>query len=218
MALGRDAWSFKKVKDNPTRSSRLLPLLGALALIVSLSLLAFAYLKGSVVDSIHQARQAEEEERLEDAMARHRDLTSFLRNSRLLQSLFWREYSQSLAGQMRILYSQRNFDEVIALADSVVQEEIDDLATVYFWSGNAFFAKGADRDAAEDSYSGFNRAEAHYRKALELDEEGRWEIRYNFELVRTVLDQAEKSQGKKPVKIMRPSEATTGRPSKKVEG
>ncbi len=165
-----------------------------------------------------RASQEEEREQFEHALDEYQDSIRFLRTSRLMQSLFWREYSQALIGQMRVQYRLDNYDEVISLADSIVQEEIDDMAAAYFWSGNAFFAKGVDRDAEEDSYSWFNRAEANYRKALELDELDRWGIRYNFELVRTVLDQAETSQGKKPVKIMRPSEAMTGKPARKVEG
>ena len=206
------------MKQNRRSQSRILPLFSALLLIVSLAVLALGYLKGSVGHSLNHARQLEEAERFEEAFEEYQELADFLRGSRLLYSRFQDQYSEAMVGQMELLYRRQRYDEVIALADSSIQEEVTDLAAVYFWSGNAFFLKGVNQDVGEDSYSWFNRAEVNYRKALEHDQRERWGIRFNFELVRTLLAEAENNRGKEPIKIMRPTEALTEQLVKKVEG
>ena len=56
----------------------------------------------------------------------------------------------------------------------------------------------------EDTFAWFHRSQDLYRKYLEQDNEQRWNIRFNYELVRTALEQAKQDQDDKPVKVLRP--------------
>lgn len=140
----------------------------------------------------------------EEAMTEYRDLVEFLKTWSLLRSQFEEEYSAAMVAQLRLLYQLGKYDEVVELADICIQEEIKDVAAAYFWSGNAYFQKGINEEMMEDAFAWFHRSQDQYRKSLEKDNQERWNIRFNYELVRTALEQAEQDQDDKPVKVLRP--------------
>jgi tetratricopeptide (TPR) repeat protein len=104
------------------------------------------------------------------------------------------------------LFRLERYDEAIELSDIAIQEDVNDLAAAYFWSGNSYFLKGVNEPSMEDAFAWFNRAQDQYRKALEKDAEARWGIRFNYELIRTALEQAQQEEDAEPVKILRPKE------------
>ena len=181
-----------------------LPLLLALVVITSVVLLAYAYLQSSVGGREQRAQQLEHDQMAEEAMTEYQNLVEFLSNSSVLKTQFEEEYSSAMVAQLRLLYQMEKYDEAIELADICIQEDIHDLAGAYFWSGNAFFQKGIHEEMMEDAFAWFHRSQDQYRKSLEKDSEQRWNIRFNYELVRTALEQAEQDQDDKPVKVLRP--------------
>ena len=185
---------------------KILPLLLALLVIVSLGLLSYSYLQSSVTSRQEQAQELEDGNKSEEAMDAYRSLAGYLGNLSVLKSRFEEEYSSAMVAQLRLLYAMQKYDEAIELADICIQENISDLAAAYFWSGNAFFEKGINEEAMEDAYAWFNRSQDQYRKALEQDVQQRWNIRFNYELIRTALEQAEQDQDDKPVKVLRPKD------------
>ena len=185
---------------------KILPLLLALLVIVSLGFLSYSYLQSSVASRQEQAQELEEGNKVEEAMDAYRSLAGYLGNLSVLKSRFEEEYSSAMVAQLRLLYAMQKYDEAIELADICIQENISDLAAAYFWSGNAFFEKGINEEAMEDAYAWFNRSQDQYRKALEQDVQQRWNIRFNYELIRTALEQAEQDQDDKPVKVLRPKD------------
>ncbi len=182
---------------------RFLPLVLALIVISSSILLAYSYLQSSASNRLERAQQFESNELTEEAMAEYQNVIEFLNSSSLLRGQFEEEYSDAMIGQLRLLYQMERYDEAIELAQICIQEEITDSAAVYFWSGNAFFQKGTHEAAMEDSFTWFHRAQDQYRQGLEKDAGQRWNIRYNYELVRTWLEQAEQEEGDEPMKILR---------------
>lgn len=185
---------------------KILPLLLALLVIVSLGFLSYSYLQSSVASRQEQAQELEDGNKAEEAMDAYRSLAGYLGNLSVLKSRFEEEYSSAMVAQLRLLYAMQKYDEAIELADICIQENISDLAAAYFWSGNAFFEKGINEEAMEDAYAWFNRSQDQYRKALEQDVQQRWNIRFNYELIRTALEQAEQDQDDKPVKVLRPKD------------
>ena len=183
---------------------RFLPLLLALIVIGSSVLLAYSYLQSSVSGRQETAQQFESDELTEEAIAEYQDVVEFLSSSSLLRGQFEEDYSDAMIGQLRILYQLERFDEAIELAEISIQEEITDSAAAYFWSGNAYFQKGIHEEMMEDAFAWFHRAQDEYRKGLEKDAGERWNLRYNYELVRTALEQAEQEEEDEPVKILRP--------------
>ena len=189
-----------------TPDFKILPLLLALLVIVSLGFLAYGYLQSSVAGQEERAQQLESNNQSQEAMEEYQGLVQYLGNLSVLRSRFEQEYSSAMVAQLRLLYAMERFDEAIELADICIQENISDLAAAYFWSGNAFFQKGINEEAMEDAFAWFNRAQDQFRKALEQDSQERWNIRFNYELIRTALEQAEQDQDDKPVKVLRPKD------------
>lgn len=189
-----------------TPNLKILPLLLALLVIVSLGFLAYGYLQSSVESQTERAQQLEDSNQTQEAMEEYQNLVQYLGNLSVLRSRFDKEYSSAMIAQLRLLYSMERFDEAIELADICIQEDISDLAAAYFWSGNAFFQKGINEEAMEDAFAWFNRSQDQFRKALEQDSQERWNIRFNYELIRTALEQAEQDQDDKPVKVLRPKD------------
>ena len=185
---------------------RFLPLLLALIVITSVVLLAYSSLQSSVSGRQETAKQFENDALTEEAMTEYQDAIEFLGSSSLLRGQFEEQYSDAMVGQLRILYQLERYDEAIELAEISIQEEITDSAAAYFWSGNAFFQKGIQEEMMEDAFAWFHRAQDQYRKGLEKDDQQRWNIRYNYELVRTALEQAEQEEEDEPVKVLRPRE------------
>jgi len=183
-----------------------LPLLLALIVITSVIVLAYAYLQSSVGGREQRARQLEHGEMAEEAMTEYKNLVEFLSSPSVLRTQFEEEYSAAMIAQLRLLYQMGKYDEAIELADICIQEDIHDLAAAYFWSGNAYFQKGIQEEMMEDAFAWFHRSQDLYRKSLEKDSEQRWNIRFNYELVRTALEQAEQDQDDKPVKVLRPKD------------
>ena len=181
-----------------------LPLLLALIVITSVILLAYAYLQSSVSGREQRAQQLEHGQMAEEAMTEYKSLVEFLSSSSVLRSQFEEEYSGAMIAQLRLLYQMGKYDEAIELTDICIQEDIEDVAAAYFWSGNAYFQKGIQEEMMEDAFAWFHRSQDQYRKSLEKDSEQRWNVRFNYELVRTALEQAEQDQDDKPVKILRP--------------
>ena len=181
-----------------------LPLLLALIVITSVILLAYAYLQSSVSGREQRAQQLEHGQMAEEAMTEYKILVEFLSSSSVLRSQFEEEYSGAMIAQLRLLYQMGKYDEAIELTDICIQEDIEDVAAAYFWSGNAYFQKGIQEEMMEDAFAWFHRSQDQYRKSLEKDSEQRWNVRFNYELVRTALEQAEQDQDDKPVKILRP--------------
>ena len=189
-----------------TPDFKILPLLLALLVIVSLGFLAYGYLQSSVASQEERAQQLESNNQSQEAMEEYQGLVQYLGNLSVLRSRFEQEYSSAMVAQLRLLYAMERFDEAIELADICIQEEISDLAAAYFWSGNAFFQKGINEEAMEDAFAWFNRSQDQFHKALEQDSQQRWNIRFNYELIRTALEQAEQDQDDKPVKVLRPKD------------
>ncbi|MBI4447291.1 MAG: hypothetical protein HY645_15470 [Acidobacteria bacterium] len=198
--------------------SGVVPLFLALVFIVSLLLLAFGYLQWSVGNQLQQADELEGRGQYDAAFKQYQDLEKQLKRVRWLKTVFREEYSSSRVAQLRVLYKQENFDSVVFKAEADVQDADVDPGAVYFWSGSALYRKGLAESGTEDAFPWYHQALEQFRKGVEEDTQARWNLKYNYELVRTMIEQATKQQEKKPAKVLRRKEEQIEAPNKKIEG
>jgi len=199
--------------------SKLIPLLHLLTVVASIGLLFYGYTHWSVHRRHVEAQRLHGEGVPQDALRKYEELGRDIGQSRWKKPLFEQEYALAVTSQLALLYELARYDQAIELADTLIQAGAGDVAVYYFWSGNALFQKGMTEEQGEDSYRWFNRAIAQLRKALEEDRNARWNIRYNYELVKTSVDEVMAKPETERAKVLRPREAQQGGgPRKKSSG
>lgn len=156
--------------------------------------------------------------RANEALEEYRGLSQYLGRFNWLKTHFDNEYSEGQVGQLRLLYQAGSYDKVIDFADAASQEKLADPGAVYFWGGNALIRRGLTEESAEDAFPWFNRAMAQFQKGLEEDSRGHWNLKFNYELIATIIADATKGQGEKPQQILRRKEERIEKPSTKVAG
>jgi len=87
-------------------------------------------------------------------------------------------------------------DEVIDLADRGPAD-----ASPHFFSGCAFFVKGAAEEQPETRLGWFTRAEEEFHKALETAP-GDWDTKYDFELTTKLASELRKQPNTPPKQLM----------------
>ncbi len=198
--------------------AKLVPLLHLLTVVVSVGLLLYGYLTWSVDRRHAEAQRLRDEGMIEEALKQYEALEHDLGGSRWKRLLFEQEYAAALPPQLALLYELARYDDAVERADAMIQGKTGDLAAFYFWSGNALFQKGMTEDTEEDSFRWFNRSIAQFRKALEEDRAARWNIRYNYELVKTSVEEVMSTQQPERAKILRPRESQRSGRTKGIAG
>ena len=197
---------------------RLMPLLLALIFMASLVVLAYGYLQHSVTTRWEEAQELERKGMAKEAAAAYKGISQYLERFDVLKSHFNREYSAAQIGQLRLLYQLGTYDKVIDLADTCAKEKLTDAGAVYFWGGNALIQRGMTEEKAEDAFPWLHRAMAQFQKGLEEDVEKHWNLKYNYELVKTIIDSASKNQEEKPQQILRKKEERIEKQPTKIAG
>ena len=198
--------------------SRLVPLLHLLTVVASVALLAYGYLQWSVDRRLAEAQRLHTGGSDEASLRAYQDLSRDLGGSRWKKAVFADEYAASITPQLELLYGLAKYDEAVDLADAFIQARTGDIAACYFWSGNALFQKGMTEDVEEDSFRWFNRAISQLRKALEEDRQARGNIRYNYELVKTAVEEVMSPASPERAKILRPRDTQQSGQSRKIAG
>ena len=198
---------------------KILPLLMAFVFMASLVLLPYGYLQRSVAQRLEKAQDLERRGKTRDALDAYKELGEYLGRLNWLKSHFNMEYGDSQVAQLRILYQSGSYDKVIDLADTCVKERIPDLGATYFWSGNALIQRGLTEQSAEDAFPWFHRAMAQFQKGLGEDTSSQhWNLKYNYELITTVIQEASKGNEDKPQQILRRKEERIEKPVAKIAG
>ena len=197
---------------------KLIPLLLAFIFMGSIVVLPYGYLQRSVAERLKTAQDLEQSGKSKEALDEYKKFAQYLGRFKWLKSHFDDEYSAAMVGQLRLLYATGTFDKVIDLADTCIQEKISDTGAVYFWGGNALIQRGLTEPSFQDAFPWLNRAMAQFQKGLEEDTHGRWNLKYNYELVATIIAEATKGNEEKPQQILRRKEEKIEKPHAKVAG
>lgn len=175
-----------------------------LVLLASIAALGYAWLQRSVADQWYAADAAERAGQRAEALAGYDRLTTFLRRNPWLKQHFCDAYTDASIARLRLLDQSGSLDQVLALSDQLAQDPaVLDRAAVYFWTGSALVQRGMRERKNEDALPWLNRALSQYKRALEVDSAGRWNIKYDYELVRAVIDRATRDAGHPPPPILR---------------
>lgn len=186
-----------------------------LVFVASLLALGYAWLQRTVADQWTAAHDAERAGETAVALERYERLTQFLQRSAWLKQHFGDAYTDAAIARLRLLHDSESFDKVLALSDQLAQDAaVLDRAAVHFWTGTALVQRGLRERKNEDALPWFNRALSQLKRALEVDTAGRWNVKYNYELVRAVIDRATREPGQPPPQILRQQQEP--KPTKKI--
>jgi tetratricopeptide (TPR) repeat protein len=144
--------------------------------------------------------------RLDDAIAAYRTGESRFDQVPAARQLFEAEYARAYGNHLWALYRAKRYDEVIDLAEKSPAD-----ASPHFFSGCAFFLKGAAEEQPETRLGWFTRAEEEFRKALESSPSD-WDTKYDFELTTRLaaeLRKQPKTPPKQLLQLLRPPQAGT---------
>jgi len=166
------------------------------------SLVAYARWTRPIAD----ADMALADGRLDDAIAGYRTGETRFDQLPAARQLFESEYARAYGNHLWALYHAKRYDDVIDLAERGPAD-----AAPHFFSGCAFFLKGAAEEQPETRLGWFTRAEEEFRKALE-SAPGDWDTKYDFELTTRLASELRKQPKTPPKQLMqllRPPQAGT---------
>jgi tetratricopeptide (TPR) repeat protein len=180
-----------------------------LVLLISLGLFAYAWLNFE----LDRAKAAFDQGDLERALAIYSRIEEPFQSLPWLAQVFVAEHKQAGLNQVAILYSQRKnadaltkLEELPAYAPALVES-----ADYSFWMGNVLFRQALESGDSETIANSLKSAMSEYQRGLAAEPDD-WDLKYNYELVRSILAQPERDRKAQEQKIksiidkMRPQE------------
>ncbi|MBI4482834.1 MAG: hypothetical protein HY652_08095 [Acidobacteria bacterium] len=145
------------------------------------------------MEAVVQAYQANDPEQ---ALARLDETESDFFRYGWLKRAFSDRYGQIVLDKIQLRYTRGEFDAVMDLAESS-KEKISarDAVRARFWLGNSYFRKALGEKEPQAALAWLHRAEKEYREALAAEPDD-WDIKYNYELVKTILMATEEKKEK----------------------
>lgn len=160
--------------------------------LAGLSLLAYARWTRPIAD----ADTALADGRLDDAISGYRTAETRFDQIPAARQLFKSEYARAYENHLWALYRAKRYDDVIDVAD---RGPVD--ASPHFFSGCAFFVKGAAEEQPETRLGWFTRAQEEFHKALESSP-GDWDTKYDFELTSRLASELRRQPKTPPKQLM----------------
>jgi hypothetical protein len=130
-----------------------------------------------------------------------------------LAQIFVAEHKQASLNQVAILYSQRKSAEALTKLEELPARApaLVDSADYGFWMGNVLFRQALESNDAETVANSLKAALSEYQRGLAAEPDD-WDLKFNYELVRSILAQPERDRKAQEQKIksiidkMRPQE------------
>ena len=146
------------------------------------------------------------------AIAAFRELEQGFRNHRWLAQSLAEERDQVLHNYLRLLYLQEDYDSVIVHGEAALLDHERPAPMVRYWLGNAYYRKAISGEAEPDeALAWLRRAGEQYRNAV-VDASGDWDVKYNHELVQTILHKLDRQPEQRVFEVLRPQDKPTPRP------
>jgi tetratricopeptide (TPR) repeat protein len=181
----------------------------ALVLLTALGLFAYAWLNFE----LDRAKTAFDQGDLERALRIYSRVEQPFQSLPWLAQVFVDEHKQASLNQVAILYNQRKnadalskLEELPAYAPALV-----DSADYGFWMGNVLFRQALESSDSETVSNSLKAAMSEYQRGLAIEPDD-WDLKFNYELVRSILAQPDRDRKAQEQKIksiidkMRPQE------------
>ena len=148
----------------------------------------------------------------DDAVAAFRDLEEGLRKHGWMARLVPRERERVLHNYMRLLYLREDYDSVIVQGEAALLDHDGPAPLVSYWLGNAYYRKAVSGEAQEeDALAWLRRAGEQYQKAV-VDGSEDWDVKYNHELVQTLLRRIDGQRQQDVFEVLRPQDKPSPQP------
>ena len=170
--------------------------------VVSASLVIY----GRTLQRIDRANALYWDGSTDDAITAFRDLNEGFRSHRWLARLVPDERDRVLHNYLRLLYLREHYDSVIVQGEAALLDHDGPEPLVSYWLGNAYYRKAVSGEAEEeDALAWLGRAGEQYRNAV-VDASGDWDVKYNHELVQTLLQKLDDQQQQDVFDVLRPQD------------
>jgi hypothetical protein len=146
------------------------------------------------------------------AIAAFRELEGEFRRHGWLARLVPDGRDRVLQNYLRLLYFREDYDSVIVQAEAALLHHEGPAPLVRYWLGNAYYRKAVSETAEEeDALAWLRRAGEQYQNAV-IDAPGDWDVKYNHELVQTMLRQLGKQRQQSVFDLLRPQDKVRPQP------
>lgn len=146
------------------------------------------------------------------AIAAFRDLEDGFRSHGWFARLVPDERDRVLHNYLRLLYLREHYDSVIVQGEAALLDHDGPAPLVSYWLGNAYYRKAVSGEAEpEDALAWLRRAGEQYRNAV-MDASGDWDVKYNHELVQTLLLKIDQQQQQDVFDVLRPQDKPSPQP------
>ncbi|MBI3981533.1 MAG: hypothetical protein HY337_01375 [Gemmatimonadetes bacterium] len=146
------------------------------------------------------------------AIAAFRDLEQEFRRHSWLARLVSGDRDRVLHNYLRLLYLREDYDSVIVHGEAALLDRDGAAPLVRYWLGNAYYRKAVSGEVEEeDALAWLRRAGEQYRAAV-IDASGDWDVKYNHELVQTMLRKLDKQPPQRVFEVLRPQDKPSPRP------
>ena len=109
---------------------------------------------------------------------------------------------------LQLLYLQESYDRVIEKSEAYLLDHVGPAPLVRFWLGNAYYRKALADDGSrgEDrALAWLRRAAAQYQQAV-IDSPVEWDVKYNHELIQSLLRRDNEDQKQDIFEVLRPQD------------
>lgn len=146
------------------------------------------------------------------AIQAFRDLDAGFRSHGLLTRLVPRERDLVLHNYLRLLYLQEDYDSVIVRGEDALLDHDGPAPVVSYWLGNAYYRKAVSGEAEEEeALAWLRRAGEQYQEAV-VEASADWDVKYNHELVQTLLHEIDRREQQEVFDILRPDDKPSPQP------
>ncbi|MGH7831364.1 MAG: hypothetical protein ACREP8_14430 [Candidatus Binatia bacterium] len=187
----------------------ILPVFYILIFVASISSLAYGWL----LRQMDKAQKASAHGDPSATLEIYASLERLFQKAPWLPQLLKEEYKEVSLSQLSILYSQGQDEEALTKLEQLplYAPALAESGAYSFWMGNLLFRQAAQTRDRESSVNALKAALAEYQRGLAAEPDD-WDLKYNYELVRTIFSQRDRDKKKEEQKVksildkMRPTE------------
>ena len=176
----------------------ILPVSCFVIFIASAGLLSY----GWIIRQMDKAQKAAVRGDAEGAIEAYARLESIFHRVPWMPRILEEQYKDVSFSQVSILYGQRKDNEALKKLEQLPSyaPSLAESGEYSFWMGNLLFRQAARTEDPEGSVSTLKAALSEYQRGLAAHSDD-WDLKYNYELVRTIFSQRDRDKKKEEQKV-----------------